>query len=78
MMEYVPCPLYMQELSLLTEALRAGFGHLAVCIPHKVGILQRSLDLFAARSPTATRKKSLDTWGLVFADAFREGLGERS
>lgn len=77
MMEY-PCPLYMQKLSLLTEALRAGFGHLAVCMPHKVGILQRSLDLFAARSPTATRKKSLDAWGVVFADAFQERLGERS
>jgi hypothetical protein len=26
--------------------------------PHKVGILPRSLDLFAARSPCATRKES--------------------
>jgi hypothetical protein len=69
-MEY-PCPLYMQKLSLLTEALRAGFGHLGVCIPHKVGILQRSLDLFAARSPTATRKKSLDTWGSCSQTRFK-------
>jgi hypothetical protein len=55
MMEY-PCPLYMQKLSLLTEALRAGFGHLAVCVPHKVGILQRSLGLLRLGLPLRLAK----------------------
>jgi hypothetical protein len=55
MMEY-PCPLYMQKLSLLTEALRAGFGHLAVCVPHKVGILKGPWDFCGSVSHCDSQK----------------------
>jgi hypothetical protein len=42
-------------------------------LSHKVGILQRSLGLFAARYPTATRKKPLDTWGSCSQARFKRG-----
>jgi hypothetical protein len=37
--------------------------------PHRVGITRRPLGLFAYRGGRPTRKKSLDTKGIVFAGA---------
>ena len=52
-----------------TVSLRSTLAIWPYDAPHRVGITRSPLGLFACRGGRPTRKKSLDTKGVVFAGA---------